>query len=57
MRLSLYDFIVFFTKQHTESIILEKKTIRDKVDEKRVKICAIHKCIEITIVAESMIYF
>ena len=32
----------------------EEKTIRDKINEKRVKICATHERVEITIVAESM---
>ena len=34
-----------------------EKTIRDKVDEKRVKICAAHERVKITIVIESMIHF
>ena len=35
----------------------EKKTIRNEVDEKRMKICATHERVETTIVAESMTHF
>ena len=57
MRLNSRDFIVFFTKQHAEFIMSEEKTIRDEVDERRVKICATHERAETTIVAESMTHF
>ena len=57
MQLNSRDFIVFFTKQHAELIMSKEETIRDDIDERRVKICATHKCIEITIVAESMTHF
>ena len=35
----------------------EEKTIQDKIDERRMKICTAHERAEITIVVESMIYF
>ena len=54
VRLNSRDFIVFFTKQHAELIMSEKKTIWDGVDERRVKICATHERAETTIVVESM---
>ena len=54
MRLNSRDFIAFFTKQHAELIMSKEKTIRDEVDEKRVKICAIHERVETIIVVESM---
>ena len=57
VRLNLRDFIVFFTKQHAEFIMSEEETIRDEIDEKRVKICATHERAETTIVAESMTHF
>ena len=57
VRLNSRDFIVFFTKQYAESMMSEEKTIRDKIDERRVKICVIHERIKIIIVAEWMIHF
>ena len=48
------DFIVFFTKQYTEFIMSEEKTIQNKIDEKRMKICTTYERAETTIVAESM---
>ena len=54
VRLNSRGFIVFFTKQHAESIMSEKKAIRDEVDERRVEICAAHERAETTIVAGSM---
>ena len=57
MRLNSRDFIAFFTKQHAEFIMSEKKTIRDEINKKRVKICITYKRVEITIVAESMTHF
>ena len=54
MRLNSRDFIAFFTKQHAELIMLEEKTIRDEVDERRVKICAVYERVKTTIVTESM---
>ena len=35
----------------------EEETIRDEIDKKRVKICAAHERVEITIVVEPMIHF
>ena len=57
MRLNSRDFIAFFTKQHVEFIISEKKTIRDEIDERRMKICATHERIKTIIVIESMTHF
>ena len=57
VRLNLRDFIAFFTKQHAESIMSKEKAIRNEIDEKRVKICAIHERAETTIVVESMTHF
>ena len=57
VRLNSRDFIAFFTKQHAELIMSEKKTIRNEIDKRRAKICTIHKRIKTTIVVESMIYF
>ena len=57
VRLSLCDFIVFFTKQYVEFIISKKKTIWDEIEKKRMKICATHERAEIIIVVESMTHF
>ena len=38
MRLNSRNFIVFFTKQYAEFIMSEEKTIRDEIDERRMKI-------------------
>ena len=57
VRLNLRDFIIFFTKQHAELIMSEKKAIRDEIDEKRMKICVTYERAKITIVVESMTHF
>ena len=56
VRLNSRNFIAFFTKQHVKSIMSKEKTIQNEVDEKRMKICAIHERAEIRIVVESMIH-
>ena len=57
VRLNSHDFIIFFTKQHAELIMSEEKTIRDKVDERQMKICITHERVEIITVVELMIHF
>ena len=57
VRLNSHDFIAFFTKQHVKLIMSEKKMIWDKVDEKRVKICAAYERVETIIVVESITHF
>ena len=54
VRLNSRDFIIFFTKQYAEFIMSEKKTIRNEINEKWVKVCATHERVKITIVVESM---
>ena len=54
VRLNSRDFIVFFIKQYVELIMSKEKAIRDEINERRMKICAAHERVEITIVAESM---
>ena len=56
VRLNLHDFIIFFIKQHAQFIMSEKKTIRNEIDEKRMKIYATHERVKTIIVAESMTY-
>ena len=48
--------LFFFFKQYVEFIMSKEKTMEDEIDERRMKICAIHKCAEMTIVIESIIY-
>ena len=57
MRLNSRDFIIFFIKQHAKFIMSEEKTIRNEINEKRMKIYAIHERVETTIVVQSMTYF
>ena len=37
--------------------MLEKETIRDEINKRRMKICATYKRVKIIIVAESIIHF